>query len=296
MAKKKNQNNGDFQDFPQDSELPVEEEPIDEEEEGEEKESDDVYAEDEGDKEMMRKLEEEDRRIALDCIAFDEEVGFNPMFDWATVPEAERNRFAEYLRAEAATLEAVSWKRFNPFQRWMLARACSRRGMHDMFREITASILRSKKRPELCLEDIHLELIGDYLDTGNVKEANDALDAFAKAFPDEEAAALRVRGLIHVFNGEHDDGKKCFDELVRIPFNRNIEGHSDDAAPRDSDKRNGVIQYEIGYALLNMKKYEQALHYFERAHNLANMNDDDELTMSIENARSTTMKCMNGDD
>ena len=45
-----------------------------------------------------------------------------------------------------------------------------------------------------------------------------------------------------------------------------------------------------------MKRYDLALHYFDRAKNLANMNDNYELTMSIDNARAMTLKCMNDDD
>ena len=93
--------------------------------------------------------------------------------------------------------------------------------------------------------------------------------------------------------GEVEKGKSLIEQIVNLQFNRNIKGFEDDKSTRDSDKSDGVIQYEIGYSLLNMKHYELAMHYFERARNLANMNDNYELTMNIDNARAMTVKAMN---
>lgn len=294
MTKKKNQNK-DFEEFSQNPNSPVEEESIDEEEESEEKEGEDVYAEDEGDKEMMRKLELEDRRIALEYFSFDEEVGFNPAFDWSTVSEADRNHFVAWMSADASEVEAISWKRMNAFQRWIVARAASVHCLHAMFREITQSIIKVKKAPaELLMEDIYLELLWDYLETHEVDEAVHVLELFEKSFPQEEDISMRVRGLIHAYCGDTVDAKTDFYDLLRIPFNRHISGHEDDKS--DVGNRNGVIKYEIGYALLNMKCYEQALYYFNQAYNLAVANDDHELMMAIHDARSLTEKAMNGDE
>ncbi|MBQ9817338.1 MAG: hypothetical protein IJM59_07740 [Proteobacteria bacterium] len=298
MAKKKRQEKDSYEDFQQENEpLAPDEEPLDEDEESDDGESEDVFAEDESDIAMIRKLEEEDTQIALSEILFDEEVGFNPMFDWSTVSEAERSRFAALKTMSREDVEAYSWKRLSAFQRWMVARACSLCGLHEMFREIALGIIKARKRPpELCIEDIFLELVWDYVETKEYPQALELVDKFEQSFPDEQAAALRVRGLIYIDMGESDKGKALIDQLIHLPFNRNIKGFEDDKSSRDSDKRDGVIQYEIGYALLNMKRYDLALHYFERARNLANMNDDYELTMSIDNARAETLRNINGDD
>lgn len=298
MAKKKRQDKDNYEDFVQDSEPTApDEEPLDEDEDGDEGEAEDVFAEDESDIAMIRKLEEEDTQIALAEILFEEEVGFNPMFDWSTVSEAEHSRFEALKTLSKEELEAYSWKRLGALQRWMVARACSLQGLHEMFREIALGIVKARKRPpELCVEDIYLELVWDYVETKEYDLALDMVDKFEQAFPDEQATALRVRGLINIDMGDLDAGKAHIDQLINLPFNRNIKGFEDDKSSRDSDKRDGVIQYEIGYALLNMKRYELALHYFDRARNLANMNDNYELTMSIDNARAITLRNINGDD
>lgn len=297
MAKKKRQDNDNFDDL-NDLEPSIPEEDVaEDEEEREEGESEDVFEEDESDIAMMRKLEDEDSAKALSAIVLEEEVGFNPMFDWNSLPEAERARFEALQALSKQELENYQWKKLPPLQRWMVASHCMRHELHEMFREIALSIIKTRKRPdELCLEDIYLELVWDYISTKEYDDALATLEQFEKAFPDEQAAALRVKGLIFIDMGKIDDGKIAFDQLIALPFNRNIKAFDDDKSSLDSDKRDGVIHYEIGYSLLNMKHYDLALHYFDRAKNLANMNDNYELTMSIDNARAMTLKCMNNDE
>ena len=297
MAKKKRQDNDNFDDLNDLEPSVVEEDVAEDEEDRDESESEDVFAEDESDIAMLRKLEDEDSAKALSTIVLEEEVGFNPMFDWNSLTEAERSRFEALQSLGKEEIEAYSWKKLAPLQRWMVALNCMRFELHEMFREIAMSIIKTRKRPEeLCIADIYLELIWDYVSTKSYEDALALVDQFEKSFPNEHAAALRVRGLIYIDMGKLDEGKAAIDQLISLPFNRNIKGFEEDKSSRDSDKRDGVIQYEIGYSLLNMKRYDLALHYFDRAKNLANMNDNYELTMSIDNARAMTLECMNDDD
>ena len=296
MAKKKRQDNDNF-DALNDIEPSVSEEDVSEdEEEREDSDAEDVFAEDESDIAMLRKLEDEDSAKALSAIVLEEEVGFNPMFDWSSLPEAERSRFEALKSLGKEEIAAYQWKRLVPLQKWMVAYNCMRHELHDMFREIALTIIKARKRPEeLCIEDIYLELVWDYVSTKQYDEALAMVDQFEKAFPQENVTALRVRGLIQIDMGNVDEGKATLDQLMNMPFNRNIKGFENDRSSRDSDQRDGIF-YEIGYSLLNMKRYDLALHYFDRAKNLANMNDNYELTMSIDNARAMTLKCMNNDD
>ena len=195
---------------------------------------------------------------------------------------------------DAESLSSYSWKRLNNMQKWMVARACSLHGLHEMFREIVSTILKTRKpSPELCAEDIMLELAWDYVETKEYEQALATLEKFEQSYPAEQAAAMRARALVFIDMGEVDKGKSLIEQIVNLQFNRNIKGFENYKSTRDSDKSDGVIQYEIGYSLLNMKHYELAMHYFERARNLANMNDNYELTMNIDNARAMTMKAMN---
>ena len=295
MGKKKRQDKDILDDLQLDAEDIIrEEDVVDEDEENEENEQEDVFAEDESDIAMIRNLEAEDNKIALETFSFDEEVGFNPMFDWASVAESETSRFKALSEMTNEALAGYSWKRLNAMQKWMVARACSQHGLHDMFREVTLSILKSRKAvAELCIEDIYLELVWDYVETKEYDEALSVVDKFEQAFPSEHAAALRVRGLVYIDMGDVEKGKSTIEQIMTIQFNQNIKGFENDKSTRDSDKSDGVMQYEIGYSLLNMKHYELAMHYFDRARNLANMNDNYELTMNIDNARAATIKAMN---
>ena len=289
MAKKKSQNSDSDIDFQNEFEEPLETMVDDEEEnEGEDEEKEkDEFLEDESDLAMIRNLENEDRRIALSALPFDEELGFNPDYDWTTVSEAEHSRYVSLMSDTRENIEGVSWKRFAPLQRWMVARACSKNGLHDMFREIALGLIKARKRaPELCLEDIYLDLVRDYVETEEYDLAVGIVDKFEQTFPDEAEAALRVRALIFFAQDKIDEGKKLVDKLIRLPFNRNIPGFEHDRASADSETRESLIQYEIGYALYSLKKYDLAKHYFEHARDLATMNNDYELTMAIDNANA----------
>ena len=298
MGKKKHQDSDNYIDFPQDSEPSVpEEEPLDEEEENEDGESEDVFVEDESDIAMMRKLEEDDAQRALSAIVLEEEIGFKPTFDWSTVPDSDLSRFAALKTADKAEIENSSWKSLSAMRRWMVGLACIRLGLHDMFREIANSIIKLRKAPpELCMEDIYLELVRDYAETKEYDQAFKMLDKFEKTFPSEMYAALRVRGLIYYEMGDADKGKELIDKVIKWRFNQDIEGFQDDRSSYSSDQRDGVIQYEVGYALLNMKHYEQARDYFERAQGLAKMNGNYDLMMAIDDALAVTIRYLNGEE
>ena len=297
-TKKKRQDNDNYADLQQDMDAPApEEEPLDEEDENEESESEDVFAEDESDIAMLHKLEEEDTQKALSTICLDEEVGFNPMFDWDSIPESEKNRFATLKSMSRENVEAYAWKRLNVYQKWMVALACSQHGLHDMFREIVSTIISLKKRPqELCVEDIYLELIWDYINTKEFEVALETVDKFEEKFPSEKRTALRVRGLIYMAQGNIEKGKSTIDQINMIPFNSGIPGFENDKSFRDVERMSGVLQYEVGYSLLNMELYALALQFFERAQNLAQLNNDYELIMAIDNAKALATRRKNGDE
>jgi tetratricopeptide (TPR) repeat protein len=294
MSKKKKQDKNTFNSDQLDMEVSVMEEPMDEDEENDESEQEDVFAEDESDIAMMHNLEIEDNQIALSEIVFEEEAGFNPMFDWSTLAESERSRFSSLMSLDKEAVESYAWKRLGTLQRWMYARACAKVGLHEQFREISLGILKMRKPiPELCLEDIYLELVWDYVETKEYDEALSVLDKFEQAYPDEKPAAYRVRALIMMDMGEIDKGKAIIEQLLNLPFNHGIKGFEDDKSYRSADMNDGLLQYEIGYALLSMNHVDLAMHYFDRARNLANMNDNYELTMAIDNARAAANKRLN---
>lgn len=296
-SRKKRQDKDNLNELQNDLDMGVrEDEPSEEEEEREEGESEDVFAEDESDIAMLRKLENDDAEKAFKEFSFSEEVGFNPMFDWTTVPEAEREHYQLWLEMDEAKIRETASKRLNAFQRWMLACACMRLEIHDLFRELAIGIIKLRKRPaELMLEDIYLELVWDFVSTKTYDSAFEWLDKFEQTFPSEMAVAMRIRGLILMDQGEVDKGKSMISKLVNLPFNHNIKGFEADKGSRDTSKYNAMIQYEVGYSLLNMKHYDLALYYFERARSLAQINDDYELTMAIDNACRTTTRMKNGD-
>ncbi|MBO5753128.1 MAG: hypothetical protein J6S69_05455 [Proteobacteria bacterium] len=296
-SRKKRQDKDNLNELQNDTEMnPREDEPIDEEEEREESESEDVFAEDESDLAMLRKLENDDAEKAFKEFTFGEEVGFNPMYDWSTVPEVEREHYQLWLDMDEGKLRETATKRLNAFQRWMLACACMRQGIHDLFRELAIGIIKLRKRPaELLLEDIYLELIWDFVSTKTYDSALEWLDKFEQVFPSEKTVVLRVRGLILIDQGDIDKGKAAISELINLPFNHDIKGFEQDKSSRDTCKYNSVIQYEVGYALMNMKHYDLALYYFERARSLAQINDDYELMMSIDNAVRITTRHKNGE-
>ncbi len=297
-TKKKRQDNDIYSDIQQDMDAPApEEEPLDEDEENEESESEDVFAEDESDIAMIHKLEEEDTQKALSTISFDEEVGFNPMFDWDSVPESEKTRFSTLKSMSREELETYSWKRLNAYQKWMVALACSDNGLHDMFREIVSTLINVKKKsPELCIEDIYLELVWDYLETKEFDKALETVDKFEEKFPSEKRVSLRVRGLVYMAMGDMDKGKALIDQINNIAFNNDIPGYENDKSFRDAERLSGMLQYEVGYSLLNMQLYPAALQFFEKAKNLAQLNDNYELIMAIDNAKALATRRKNGDD
>lgn len=297
MSKKRKQDKDAFKNDQLEMDPISIEENLDEDEENEDSEQEDVFAEDESDIAMIHNLENEDNRLALSEISLDEESGFNPMFDWSTLPESEKSRFSSLMSMEKEDVEKYSWKRLGTLQKWMYARACMKHDMHDQFREIAQAIVKMRKPvPELSIEDIYLELIWDYRQTKEYDQALALLDKFDKAFPEELPASYRVRALLLIDMGEVDKGKSLIDQLLHLPFNRNIKGFEDEKTSHNIDSNDGVIQYEIGYALLNMNHIDLAMHYFERARNLSVMNDNYELTMAIDNARAEANKLLNIED
>lgn len=328
MAKKKRQDSDNYEDVLQDEEVAAQEEPIEEEEEGDDREAVDELAEDESDLAMLRKLEEDDTIAALSEIVFDEEVGFNPAFDWSSVSEAEKNRFRDLRNMNREDVANYSWKKLNFFQKWMVASACSRVGLHEMFRDIVSGIINTKKTiPELYIEEIYMELIGDYVDTEDYEKAlslvdnfharfvadkeskndiirkeNDAhsenkkdkIKPFLSCMMDKRSEAI-IRALIALVSTDGKDGRQYIDEIGRLKFSSDIYEHEKDGGS-DSDRTSGKIQFEIGYSLLNMGKFDLALEFFEKARQYAQVFNNYELLMEIDNARALTLRAKNGDN
>lgn len=281
MAKKKNNQRSIEQDY-LDDETPIES-VQDDDDDAEEKDSEDVFTEDESDLALLKNLENEDRKEALSVFAFDEEIGFNPHFDWDSVSEADTDKLLNLFNTLPENIDTVAWKKLSPVQRWCLARAASRNNLHDRFREIALSLLNSRKQiHELCIEDIYLELIRDYAETQEFDTAEALLAKFEKTFADQEETALRVKALLCFEKNDVDTGKMYIENLIEFPFNKHIKGFENDHTAV-SMSRDALIRYEIGYALLSMKNYNLAGEYFEEAKNRVDA-DNFELNMAIDNA------------
>lgn len=295
MTKKKHDKNAK-DDIRLDERIPHED--VQEEaEDGEENEQEDELAEDESDLEMIRNLEGEDARMALATCSLDEIVGFNPMIDSTMVPEASQTRFSVIMDMPAEEVEHYAWKRLSALQKWMMALASSKHGFHAQFREICYALIKMRKPPrELCMPDIYLELVHDYIQTKEYDEASTLLDKFVQAFPNEEAAGMRVRGLMLIDKGCVEEGKDLLEQLAHLPFNRQIKGFEDDNAGSDRHDIDGVLPYEIGCSLVAMGHYDLAIEYFKRARNLANMNNNYALTLAIEDAQANLQKRMRQED
>ena len=290
MSKKKRQNSDNEleQDYAPDEEMAEESMPDDGDDD--ENESDESFAEDENDLEMLRKLEEDDRKTALSVFSFDEEVGFNPCFDWKTVAEAEKNAFLAMKADGIEKIESLPWKRHDPFKRWMAATVALQHGHHALFREIAASILNARKKAaELCYEDIHLEIVRDFIETDEFAEAKEAIKRFAASFPDEEECLWRVSALAAFAEGDDETGKEFVDKLVHAKFNRHIAGFEKDTARSGFENQTSNVYYEIADALYSLRKPKtegRAQYYLDKAREYAVLNNDDELIMTIDNLKA----------
>lgn len=298
MSKKKRQNteNDIDQDYGLDEEMQVDPS-VDEDEDGDEREAEDEFAEDESDLALLRSLEMEERTKALATFSFAEELGFNPEFDWSTVSEAEQGRFQALMENTAENIESMSWKRLEPMQRWMIARAAMKHGLHALFREIANNILKTRKKiPELCLEDIYLELVRDYVETKEFDEAFEMLAKFEQAFPQEQESLLRVKALVHFAKGENDEGKALIEEMIKLPFNRNIPGFEKERVDYDVEKRESTMNYEVAAALYSLGLNDRAKAFLDKARNFADMNEDYELIMEIDNMQARILRKKDGLD
>lgn len=295
MSKKKRQNSDSDldQDYGLDEDL-ASESMNDEDDENESSESDDVFAEDEGDLEMLRKLEEEDRREAVSVFSFAEEIGFNPCFDWKTIPEAEANTFRAMKEDSADKIEALPWKRYDLFKRWMVASVALDRGMHSLFREIANSIINARKKAdELCYEDIYLEIVRDCVETEEFDAAKAALEQFAQAFPDAEDGLWRVSALIAFAQGDDSAGEAFVDKLVHAKFNQHIDGFEKESSVSGFENQTSTVYYEMADALYGLRKpaiEHRAQKYLEKARGYAVLNNDDELIMTIDNLKARILK------
>ena len=295
MSKKKRQNSDNEldQEFGLDEDM-ASESMNEEDDDNDENESDDVFAEDESDLELLRKLEEEDRTKALSAFSFAEEIGFNPYFDWTTIPEAEANTFRAMKEDSADKIEALPWKRYDLFKRWMVASVALDRGMHALFREIANSIINARKKAdELCYEDIYLEVVRDCVETEEFDAAKAALEQFAQAFPHEEDGLWRVSALLAFAQGDDSTGEEFVDKLVHAKFNQHIAGFEKDSAGAGFENQTSHVYYEMADALygLRIPSIEpRAQKYLEKARGYAELNNDDDLVMTIDNLKARILK------
>lgn len=256
-----------------------EEDSLDEDEESEENKEEAKFDEDEDDIKALLEVEEKDEQDALSVFLFEEESGFSPTFDWESIKDECNQKHEEIMQLEEAALPAYVKKHVPHWQKWIAACSCARFGQHDIFRELCNAIIKSKKRqPEICYEDIYMELIQDYVETKEFKEAFEVLEKYKKAFPagSEELYGDDtyewVKALLLIESGSVHEGREIFNKIAM------------------KDPESGNIQFEIGASLLNMSHPELALIFLDKAKMLAKMNRNYELTTTIDDARYAAIK------
>ncbi|MFA5624891.1 MAG: hypothetical protein WC966_07540 [Bradymonadales bacterium] len=274
MTKKKRDNSASY---PNNSDEILEkgDDLIDEEEDEEvdESEVDDQFEEDEDDLAVIADLERDDEGLALSEFFFEEEVGYNHYYDWSLLREEDIEKYHEVMNWSDAELSKASIRVSNHFILWTMARACQRNGLVKKFRDICTSLLKARKpRPEICYEDVHLELIQSYAMSHEHKEAFAQLERFEKCFPDSDDIVQWVNAFLLVDSGKVHEGKAKLDRIAM------------------SDSASGRALYEIAMTLISLNHPDLALNYLERAKTMAQMNASAELTTDVDIAREIALR------
>lgn len=274
MAKKKRDSASTFP-FENEELLEKEEELIDEEEdeEPEDNEAEDLFEEDEDDLAMIEDLERADEDLALSEFFFEEELGYNHYYDWSTLRDDDGAKYNEIINMSEQEVAKTSIRISNHFHLWTLARACQRYGLEKKFQDICLSLLKARKpRPELCYEDIHLELIQSYAHEQKFREAFEHLEKFLKNYPDSEDIYHWAQAFLLIDSGKIHEGKAKLDKIAL------------------ADLSSGRALFEIAMTLISLNHPDLALNYLERAKHMATMNANAELTTDIDLARDIALR------
>ena len=293
MAKKKAKDTEDEFEELKDDIIQPPEEPLDEDEENEDTDPDNALLEDEDDRQMIAKLEAEDRELSEKIFAFDEELGFNPLYDWDSVPEKDVDDAKTWLAMDAEKLAAIKFsKSDSQLKKWIIACACKKNALHDNFREITLALMGAKKRdPRLSFADIYLALLDDYAQTGEFDKAFETIETIRKdkAVSIDEHTLSRVKALILFKKGDISEGKMIVDEIAYRPFNKSIQGFETDRVTPNTE----LVFFEIALSLFSLDLYDLGMEYLEKSRKLAILNNNNDLILEICNAKSGEEKLHN---
>ncbi len=290
MAKKKaNDTEDEFEELKE--ELPAQaDEAFDEDEDSDDSEGDSNLAEDEDDKQMIAKLENEDREIAEKIFAFEEELGFNPLYKWSDEPEKSVDDAKAWLALDPEKLASFKFSKADvQTKKWLIACACRKNGLHDKFRDITLALISAKKHdPRLLFEDIYLALVDDYAQTGEFDKAFETLDALTK----DKSLAIssftykRVKALLHFKKGEIAEGKSLINDIAYRSFNKDIPDFASDRIEPETE----VILFETALSLFALDLYDLGMDYLENSRKLALLNNNNDLILDIHNAKANEEK------
>jgi len=290
MAKKKaNDTEDEFEELKE--ELPAQpDEAFDEDDDSEDGEGDNTLAEDEDDKQMIAKLENEDREIAEKVFAFEEELGFNPLYKWSDEPEKSVDDAQAWLALDPEKLASFKFSKSDVQpKKWLIACACRKNGLHDKFRDITLALISAKKHdPRLLFEDIYLALVDDYAQTGDFDKAFETLEAISK----DKTLAIssftykRVKALLHFKKGENAEGKSLINDIAYRAFNKDIPDFASDRIEPETE----VILFETALSLFALDLYDLGMDYLENSRKLALLNNNNDLILDIHNAKASEEK------
>ena len=251
----------------------------DDENEDEDSKEDALLKEDEEDQAMLIAVEREDEQTALSQLIMQEEIGFNPEFNFDSLTEKEKEKYESLILLTMDEAKKLAWKRLPHWQKWTLAMVCQKYSINDKFREICTSLIESPTKknahPGILYDDIHLELIRSYAEDGLHEQAITELDEFNKLYPQHEDVGLWIKALLLINNQQHDEGKIILDKIAL------------------TDTETGNIHHEIAAALLSINQPEIAMTYLEKAKVLAKSRKDSELTTAIDNCMKYAISYIN---
>lgn len=266
--------------------LPPEETDPDDEE-NEDGDGEDSLIEDEDDKQIIAKLEKEDKEVAESIFKFEEEAGFNPLYPWHEVSENDLDKALAIRNYTADEIQKLKMSKMTQFNRWVVAGMCRKYQLHDMFCDIARSLLKTKKAnrdPMLLFEDIYLELISDYVATSKFDEAFKTIEEFEKSDFGDDVTVQKIRALTMIASGNTEEGKQLIELLTNRPFNKTIPGFEHESS--DEGNRRSRLLFEFAHSLIAMQNYALATEYLDRSMKLALLINDTDLILEIHDARA----------
>ena len=258
-----------------------------EDEENEDGDNEDLLQEDEDDKQVIAKLEKEDREAAESGFAFEEEPGFDPLYDWDGMPESELDEAKSWREMSVDEVNNLKFSRMPQFKKWVIAGVCKKLGLHDKFCELASSLIKTKKNtrdPRLLFEDIYLELISDFVAVSKFDDAFATIDLFEKSEFSDNVTVQKVRALTMIASGKTEEGKQLIEALTNRPFNKDIPGFENEHC--DEGNLRCRIFFEFAQSLIAMKFFDLATEYLDRSMKLALLINDTDLILEIHDARA----------